>query len=150
MSLGKGHLEAWLETALDCLQVKDVEGWVDHWAEDGRIEFPFAPAGYLAKVEGKAAIAAYMSSFPTKFDFRRFDVLAAYSDASGQHAVVEFTCEGTALETGHPYNQHYVALLTFNADGKILAYRDFWNPLVAMEACGGAPAFIRSFSEGKD
>lgn len=150
MSVRKSHLEAWLETALNCLLAKNVVGWVDHWAEEGRIEFPFAPAGYVAKVEGKAAIAEYMSSLPAKFDFRRFDVLTVYSDASGQQAVVEFTCEGTALETGRPYNQHYVALLTFDADGKILVYRDFWNPLVAIEAFGGAQELIGFFSEGKN
>lgn len=150
MSRRKGNLEAWLETALSCLLDKDVEGWVNHWEEDGRIEFPFAPADYVAKVEGKAAIADYMNSLPTKFDFRRFDVLTAYSDASGQQAVVEFTCEGTVLETGRPYHQHYVALLTFNEDGKVLIYRDFWNPLVAMEAFDGTQRLIGALSEGKD
>ena len=150
MSLKKSHLETWSETAFDCLLNNNVDGWVNHWAEEGRIEFPFAPAGYVAKVEGKAAIAGYMSSLPAKFDFRRFDVLTAYSDASGQQAVVEFACEGTALETGRPYNQHYVALLTFDADGKILVYRDFWNPLVAIDAFGGAQELIGLFSEGKN
>jgi len=146
MSLPKDHLQAWLETALNCLLARNVDGWVDHWAEDGRIEFPFAPAGSVAKVEGRAAIADYMAALPARFDFKSFDVLTAYSDPSGQQAVVEFTCEGTALETGRPYNQHYVALLTFDADGKILVYRDFWNPLAAMEALGGARALIGSFN----
>jgi hypothetical protein len=44
MSSRKGNLEAWPETALSCLLVKDVDGWLNHWAEDGRIEFPFAPS----------------------------------------------------------------------------------------------------------
>lgn len=148
MSKENAYLEAWLKTALNCLVVKNVDGWVDHWAEDGRIEFPFAPAGYVTKVEGKSAIADYMASFPDKFDFRRFDVLTAYSDASGQQAVVEFTCKGTALQTGLPYNQHYLALLTFDAAGKILVYRDFWNPLVAMQAFGSAEQFIHSINDG--
>jgi ketosteroid isomerase-like protein len=112
MSRRKGNLEAWLETALTCLLDKDVDSWVNHWAEDGRIEFPFAPAGYVAKVEGKAAIADYMASLPTKFDFRHFDILTTYSDASGQQAVVEFTCEGTVLETGRPYHQRQVTLIS--------------------------------------
>lgn len=150
MSLKKSHLETWLETAFDCLLNNNVDGWVNHWAEEGRIEFPFVPVGYVAKVEGKAAIAEYMSSLPAKFDFRRFDVLTAYSDASGQQAVVEFACEGTALETGRSYNQHYVALLTFDTVGRILVYRDFWNPLVAIEAFGGAQELIGLFSEGKN
>jgi ketosteroid isomerase-like protein len=150
MSLRKTHLEAWLETGLNCLLAKNVAGWVDHWADEGRIEFPFAPAGYVEKVEGKTAIAEYMSSLPAKFDFRRFDIVAAYSDASRQQAVVEFTCEGTAIETGRPYNQHYVALLTFDEEGKILVYRDFWNPLVAIQAFGGAESFIGSFGKGEN
>ncbi|NNM62628.1 MAG: hypothetical protein HKM03_10700, partial [Steroidobacteraceae bacterium] len=67
-----------------------------------------------------------------------------------QQAVVEFACEGTALETGRSYNQQYVALLTFDTNGKILVYRDFWNPLVAIEAFGGAQELIGFFSEGKN
>jgi ketosteroid isomerase-like protein len=43
-----------------------------------------------------------------------------------------------------------VALLTFDANGKILVYRDFWNPLVAIEAFGGTQRFIGSISKGEN
>lgn len=135
-----------IERFLKCLLDGDVDGWVDLWAEDGVFEFPFAPPGYVRRLDGKAAVAAYMSGFPDKIAIGAFDVVTFIQNAAGFEGFVEFTCRGAMVGTGKPYRQHYVALLKLDETGRIVLYRDFWNPLVAIEAFGGAEAFTRSFS----
>jgi ketosteroid isomerase-like protein len=43
---------------------KDVPGWVGPWADDGVMEFPFAPEGRPERLAGKEAVAAYMRHHP--------------------------------------------------------------------------------------
>jgi ketosteroid isomerase-like protein len=51
---------------LRLLLAKDIPGWVGLWAEDGVMEFPFAPQGWPERLAGKAAIAAYMRDYPDR------------------------------------------------------------------------------------
>ncbi|TQV78725.1 nuclear transport factor 2 family protein [Exilibacterium tricleocarpae] len=127
----------------------DVDAWVDWWHKDGVFEFPFAPPGYPKVVKGKAAIADYMAGLPEKIHLERFDIVELHENRAGDGGVVEFTCTGTVVSTGRPYNQHYVAILK-TKEGKLSLYRDFWNPLVAIEAFGSAGAFEDAFAGGEE
>lgn len=140
---------ALVDRFLKCLLDEDVEGWIDLWAEDGVFEFPFAPPGYVRRLDGKAAVAAYMRGFPGKIAIDAFDVVTVVRNETGFEGFVEFTCRGRVVRTGRPYRQHYVALLKLDGDGRIVLYRDFWNPLVAIEAFGGVETFAGSSSGGE-
>ncbi|MYW00174.1 nuclear transport factor 2 family protein, partial [Streptomyces sp. SID3343] len=50
--------------SLRLLLDKNIPGWVGLWADDGVMEFPFAPDGRPARLEGREAIAAYMRDYP--------------------------------------------------------------------------------------
>jgi uncharacterized protein len=43
------------------------------------------------------------------------------------------TATGTIKDTGEPYDQSYVVVLTVH-EGRITRYRDYWNPLKALQA----------------
>lgn len=51
-------------------------------------------------------------------------------------AVVEVTIRGHNPGTGAPYNQSYV-LFFETAGGKLRRYREYWNPLISIDAMGG-------------
>ena len=59
--------------------------------------------------------------------------------------VLETSCEGVATHTGKPYNQQYISVITLR-DGHIVHYRDYWNPLVVLEAMGAG----RSTGQGSN
>ena len=46
---------------------------------------------------------------------------------------MEMTINGTATQTGRPYNQRYVVVAE-TKDGKLAHYREYWNPLISAEA----------------
>ena len=137
-----------VDEQLTSLLRADVDAWVDCWHEDGVFEFPFAPPGYPNVVNGKAAIADYMAGLPEKIRIERFDIVELHENRAGDGGVLEFTGTGTVVSTGLPYNQHYVAILKTKG-GKLILYRDFWNPLVAIEAFGSADAFEEAFAGGE-
>jgi uncharacterized protein len=137
-------LEKMFRHGLDSLIAKDMSGWVDMWTEDGTMEFPFAPSTH-SKLGSKKAIAAYMKAFPQKVEISRFPYVRFHHSASGDTLVVEFSCEGRSLESGRAYNQSYVGVMNIR-DGKISAYKDYFNPVVVLQSMGeGAfESFVRS------
>jgi ketosteroid isomerase-like protein len=138
-------VETMFRHGLDSLMAKDVSGWVDMWAEDGTMEFPFAPAAH-PRLQGKKAVAEYMKAFPTKVEISSFPFVRFHHSADGKTMVVEFSCIGRSLETGNQYNQSYVGVMDIR-DGKISAYKDYFNPLVVLQSMG-TDAFERFVAAG--
>lgn len=120
--------------ALQALTRMDTEPWPELFTDEGVQEFPYAPEGSPQVVRGKSNIADYLSDYPEKFRLTRIGAPTWHHD--GDHAIVEFAVEGTAVPTGKPYNQRYISVIE-HTDGKITRYVDYWNPLVVQEALGG-------------
>ncbi|WP_145412867.1 nuclear transport factor 2 family protein [Paenibacillus xylanexedens] len=112
-------------------------GKLDQWAElfapNATFEFPYSPPGYPQRLEGKSAIFNHVNTLFTLVEIQQFSEPVILLDADQQRFVAEFTCEGTFLDTGKPYNQTYISVVSYDGD-KITHYRDYWNPLVVMES----------------
>ncbi|MFF5403337.1 nuclear transport factor 2 family protein [Streptomyces misionensis] len=111
---------------------KDIPAWVGLWAEDGLMEFPFAPEGWPRRLAGKEAIAAYMRHYPDRIDLRDFPDLRIHETTDPETIVAEMRGVGRLVETGAPYDMTYIAVVTVR-DGRITGYRDYWNPLAVLE-----------------
>jgi ketosteroid isomerase-like protein len=118
--------------ALQLLLDKDMIGFAGLWAEDGVMEFPFAPPGWPAGVEGRAAIEDYLRDYPKMLDIQGFPAQVVHQSTNPDVAVVEFDAEGVVVATGKPYRFSYIAVITVR-DGEIVSYRDYWNPLYVQE-----------------
>ncbi|MFH9008632.1 nuclear transport factor 2 family protein [Streptomyces afghaniensis] len=118
--------------SLRLLLDKDIAGWVGLWAEDGVMEFPFAPEGWPRRLEGKEAVAAYMRPYPDHIDLHDFPALRIHQTTDPQTIVVEMRGVGRLVETDAPFDMTYIAVVTVR-DGHITSYRDYWNPLAVLE-----------------
>nr|WP_231336201.1 nuclear transport factor 2 family protein [Actinomadura graeca] len=121
---------------LRLLLEKDIPGWVALWDEDGVFEFPFAPDGWPARLEGKAAVADYMRRYPDHIDLREFPDVRIHQTTVPETIVVEMRGTGRLVETGAPFDMTYIAVVTVK-DGRITFYRDYWNPLAVQEPGAG-------------
>ncbi|GAA2819699.1 hypothetical protein GCM10019017_77310 [Streptomyces showdoensis] len=124
---------------LRLLLAEDIAGWVDLWADDGVMEFPFAPPGRPGRLEGRAAVGDYMRPYPEHIalhDFPESDLRVHRTD-DPRTIVVEMRGVGRLVRTGAPFDMTYVAVVTVE-EGRITSYRDYWNPLTALEADAGA------------
>jgi ketosteroid isomerase-like protein len=124
--------EALFRHGLRLLLDKDVPAWVDLWAENGVMEFPFAPEGWPRRLEGKEAVAAYMRDYPDHIDLQEIPDLRIHRTDDPGTLVVEMRAVGRVVHTGAPYDMTYIAVVTFR-DGLITGYRDYWNPLAVQE-----------------
>ncbi|MPY52385.1 nuclear transport factor 2 family protein [Streptomyces acidicola] len=118
--------------SLRLLLDKNIPAWVGLWAEDGVMEFPFAPQGWPRRLEGKEAIDAYMRPYPDHIDVHDFPDVRIHQTTDPQTIVVEMRGVGRLVETDSPYDMTYIAVVTVQ-DGLITSYRDYWNPLAAGE-----------------
>jgi ketosteroid isomerase-like protein len=107
--------------------------WVNLFAPDAVLEFPFAPAGVPQRVTGRDALVAHMSGFPETFDVEFVD-LVFHDTVDPGLVIAEFRSKGTALPTGKPYEQTCISVVRTDDDARITHYLDYWNPLVAIEA----------------
>lgn len=115
---------------LELLLEKNISAWVDLWDTDGVLEFPFAPDGWPSRLEGKAAVGAYMRHYPDHVDLHSFPEVTIHQTIVPETIVVEMRGVGRLVRTGTPFDMTYIAVVTVE-DGLITAYRDYWNPLAA-------------------
>ncbi|MEU3712023.1 nuclear transport factor 2 family protein [Streptomyces catenulae] len=118
--------------SLRLLLDKNIPAWVALWAEDGLMEFPFAPDGWPRRLEGKEAIAAYMRHYPDHIDLYDFPDLRIHQTDDPQTLVAEMRGVGRLRESGTPFDMTYIAIVTVQ-EGHITSYRDYWNPLAVQE-----------------
>jgi uncharacterized protein len=122
--------------AAPAIQSGDVQALLELCADDAVFEFPFAPAGRPAKIEGKQALGEYLSAIPARVAFNQVD-LETHQTVDPDVAVIEMTAAGTVKDTGQPYRMSYVVVLTVR-NGLIKRYRDYWNPLAAVRPAAGS------------
>ena len=131
----KNKAEEAFKNHLHFLSNGRIAEWVDLFTEDGILEFPYATEGYPKLIQGKSSLMEYMVNFPNHFKVE-FTNLYFHPTANPNLVIAEFNSDGIAIETGNPYLQKYISVVTTNDDGEILKYVDFWNPIIAMESLG--------------
>jgi len=113
--------------AFDCLNRKDVEGFLSHWHDDAVFHYP----GTLAvsgDITGKEAIRAWFTKlferFPTiSFKVKGIYVRDIFALGPSNAVAVEFDMDAT-LEDGRSYTNNYVVLLQIRG-GKTVDVREF-------------------------
>jgi ketosteroid isomerase-like protein len=126
-----------LRRSLDTFLAKDMKGWTDMCAEDVVAEFPFAPEGSPARIEGRTALYEYLRGYPDAIDVRALPTVKTYATDDPNVAIAEWSASGQVLANGNPYEMRYATFVTFR-DGLIVNYREYWNPLAFLNAMSGA------------
>ena len=118
-------------------QLGPAESFPDMCAEDVVFEAPYAPAG-SNRLFGRAAVADYLPVVSEHYDIQELAETALYRTTDPEVVILEFESRNsTGRKTGLPYNQRYINVIRIRS-GKIVNYRDYWNPVVALSAVGGA------------
>jgi len=120
------------------------DDWIELWAEDGELDFPYAPAGRQRVYRGKDEILTYMKGTGGSVAVDTLENLRVFPMQDPEIAMVEVSIKGHNPATGAPYNQSYVLIFELN-DGKLQRYREYWNPLVSIDAAGGRDAWASGF-----
>ena len=111
--------------------------FVEMMAEDGVMEFPYFTANEPMRLNGREAVRQHLASLEGLIDIESFHDLIVHPSQTPGVFILQMRCIARAVPTGLPYNQRYISVITV-ADGYIVHYLDYWNPLVLAEAMGGA------------
>ncbi|MCX4609133.1 nuclear transport factor 2 family protein [Streptomyces mirabilis] len=126
-----------LRRSLDTFLAKDMKAWTDLCADDVVAEFPFAPEGAPARIEGREALFDYLRGYPDVIDVREIPAMRVYPTDDENVAIAEWSVKGSVVSNGNPYNMSYATFVTFR-DGLIVNYREYWNPQVFLKALAGS------------
>jgi ketosteroid isomerase-like protein len=129
--------EQLLQRTLDKFLAKDMKAWTDLCTDDVVAEFPFAPEGSPARIEGRGALFEYLRNYPDVIDVREIPTTRIYPTDDPNVAIAEWSVSGSVVSNGNPYNMKYATFVTFR-DGLIANYREYWNPQVFLAALSGA------------
>lgn len=124
------------QRSLDAFLAKDMRLWTDYCTVDVVAEFPFAPEGSPARIEGKAALYEYLKGYPDLIDVEEIPTSTIYTTDDPNVAVVEWSVTGSVVTNGNPYDMAYATFITFR-DGLVANYREYWNPQVFLAALSG-------------
>ncbi|KAB8332166.1 nuclear transport factor 2 family protein [Scytonema tolypothrichoides VB-61278] len=134
--------EQTIRTYFELLSQKRMDEWLKLWADDGVQDMPYSPAGFPKRVEGKAAVAKHYSALPTSVGRMVFPDLRIYPTTDPNTFFVEFRGEIEVLATKKPYNNTYAGLFKFR-DGKVVLFREYYDPIVFQEAWGNPSGFTQ-------
>ena len=121
-------------TNLLSLMGKDVQAWADLLAEDAVFESPYAP-GKPVRLEGKEVIYNFIKNALAQMQDLMFTNIRVYPTTNPNLLWAEFHGEAVAVATGRYYQQDYVLRLE-TRESKIVHYREYSNPMAAIEAWG--------------
>ncbi|MFP2905307.1 nuclear transport factor 2 family protein [Pyxidicoccus sp. 3LFB2] len=118
------------------LIASDIPRWLTLFADDAIVEFPYAAGtGLPSRLVGKEAIRNYFSGTPGVFKNLTFRDIRKHGTQDPDVAIGEAHGSATIATTSRPYEQDYVFVLQCR-EGRILRYREYWNPNAATESFG--------------
>lgn len=115
----------WFVEAHNCLVAGDIDGFMSMYAPDAVHEFPWAPEDQVRRLEGREAIAAYMSQLPGRIVFGPFDDVQVRE--VGDEMIFQATGHHRRPD-GTPRDLSYIGFITRH-DGKVTRWQDYMNPL---------------------
>jgi ketosteroid isomerase-like protein len=118
----------WLVDALDSLVAGDVDGWMSMYAPDAVHEFPFAPKDGVRRLDGREAIAAYVSQVVNKGRLRFGTFSNICVRETGDEIIVEADGNHQRICDDTPVVLSYVWFIT-RRDGRVTHFRDYVNPM---------------------
>ncbi|HWL88375.1 MAG TPA: nuclear transport factor 2 family protein [Polyangiaceae bacterium] len=145
ISTVKTPREVW-EHAVSHQRTRDIDGWVDSFAVDGVIEWPFTPLGFPRRAEGREAIRASVGPIweRAKEMNRKImghDRVVVHETSDPEVVVVEFDVVGEIA--GKPFRQSLVYVVRARA-GRIVLLRDYLDSAALNELLQTRPAAART------
>ncbi len=128
---------AMLRKALGDALVSDAgEDFLAMCAEDIVFQFPYAPMGTVTELRGRNTLAEYLPEIGAMITFESMNEPVTHPSKDGETFILEFSCRGSGTDTGARYDQQYISVIQLR-EGRIIHYRDYWNPLILLNAVGG-------------
>lgn len=123
-----------VHTFLRLLEEKDIDRWIELWAEGADHYYPFGTRMFPAHIVGKTAVYSRWSNTPDMFESWSFPITETWAD--GDTVIARFEGDCVLKDSGRRYRNSYLSIFKFTDDGRIHAYWEYFDPIVAAEYFG--------------
>lgn len=134
MSNNNQRLLAAAQKYMSIVKGAAINSWLEIWAEDAVVEFPYAPDKLTKRLAGKNAIYEYYKNIAPAFELLEEKPLVMYPSSDPLVGVFEVSMDFRIKSTGKAYCQDYICVMKLSDNGKIVLYREYGDPVRALEA----------------
>lgn len=113
--------------------------FIEMMAPDFVMDFPYARPGMQHRIEGREAVVAYLMTVAGSVSVDTVDNVVVHETSDLEVVIVEFEAHGRALKVDEPYHQSYISVIRARG-GRMIHYKDYWNPIQGLKAQVGAAA----------
>jgi len=99
------------------------------------MEFPYAPKHHTGKRVGMENVLGFLKAIGIYFTDIEMATPKIIETSDPNVLVVEYPGASTCVDTGLPYRQNYIAVVTAR-DGKIAHIREYYNPIPVLVSTG--------------
>ncbi|HEY9736225.1 MAG TPA: nuclear transport factor 2 family protein [Trichocoleus sp.] len=125
-----------VRTFLTSLENKDMDAFAEVWAEDAVQDMPYSPEGFPRRVEGRENLIRHYAGWPENSGQANFtNELVFYPMQDPTMVFAEWRGVVEIVPTGRTYDQRYGGLFHV-VDGKIVLFREYYDPIVFRYAFG--------------
>ena len=111
-----------------------VEELIEYFADDSVMELPFAPGRMPKRYEGKDAILGFQLFARDSFSSFAMTIDAIHETGDPNVVIAEHRSDGIVAENGRPYRNRYVTVFTFDGDGLVVGWREYYDAGVVVKA----------------
>lgn len=109
--------------------------FADLYTEDASMDFPYAPQHHTGRLGDRAAILRFLGRVGEFFSDIEMGEPKIFETSDPNVVIAEYTGASNSKETGKPYRQNYIAVVTVR-DGKIAHIREYYNPVRVLVTTG--------------
>jgi ketosteroid isomerase-like protein len=125
------------ERVREVLELADqmrVDDLIERFADDAVMELPYAPGKMAKEHRGKAAILAFNEFARDSFSSFSMTIDAIHETADPHVVIAEHRSDAIVAENGRPYRNRYVTVFTFDDDGLVTGWREYYDAGVVVKA----------------
>jgi ketosteroid isomerase-like protein len=105
----------------------DVGALRDLVADDVVMELPFAPGKMPKRYDGKEAVVEFQLFARDAFTSFAMQIEAIHETADPRVVIAEHSSSGVVVENGREYRNRYVTVFTFDDQGRVTKWREYYD-----------------------
>jgi uncharacterized protein len=130
------------------IETRDSDRFVDHFAEDGVMNFPFSAPGFPSALNGRAEVKAYYAAMAERrslIDVHGVESTVRQTD-DPEVVVLEVEHHGHSRAIDAPYRFKALGIIRVR-DGKIVNYDDYMNPVALARITGRTQQLVEALTD---
>jgi ketosteroid isomerase-like protein len=130
-----------VRTYFRLLVERDIDQWIELWAEEARFLMPFMPEGFPDRVEGRKQLERSLRDLLVNYGDYTEDVLAVHPMNYPNLVLAQWHTTAHVVKgpfAGRSYDTDIVGIFRFRDDGKLVEVTEYFHAVQFLKSIGRA------------